>query len=339
MLGGITASTSARVKSPPGHTALRHDRVGMAPEPENDFQKLLELARESAQALRDAGVAPQSPVSALRGWLAIERLDFTDVTHAAGDGSGPQFETLHFEQIWLTVDGRLQNARRERAAQLGSGGERYPDSGSTRAGAVIASPDDLGARWDGAYGSTSRWIDRVERSVQDVPSGPREDSAARTAAAQRRTTAELLERRGRDVAAPGTTEPAASRARDVKGLSVSGYAAAGLAAALIVWILSDFERAFTTLLWATPLLLLAFAAATIYVGFSRFGPHGFAVIIGTAVSVVLLWVGYVVTVDLWLYDNPRACSFVERLPKGQEFCAPKDTGAEQWDPPLWHFGR
>ena len=309
----------------------------MARDADNEFQRLLQLARDSAHALHEAGIAPRSPTSSLHGWLAIERLDFTDVTHADGDRSNPQWEAVHFEQIWLTVDGHLRNARRERTALVdaAAGAAVAVESDVTRAGTVIAAPTDIGARWDGPYEATSRSIDRVERTIQDKPHGPREDAAMRIANALHRSTAELLERRRPDSAAPASPDPVATRARSFTRMYVAG----ALMIALIGWVFADFNAAFSLLLWSTPLLLLMFAAVTAYVGFSRFGGAiGFALIVGTLTSLFVLWAGYVVVVDLWFYDDPRPCAaFVEGLPGGAEFCAPRRTGAEQWDPPLWHF--
>jgi len=190
----------------------------MEPEPDGEFQRLLELARDSAGALLEAGVAPRSPVPSLRGWLAVERLAHTDVTHAAGADSEPQSEEVHLDQIWLTDDGRLQNARRVRAAPIdrtasAAGAGPAAQSDATQAGAVIASRRDIGARWDGPYGGTSRWSDSVERTVQDTPAGPREDPATRIAAALERTTAELLDGGGVE---PAPSEPDDPRAHDAQ---------------------------------------------------------------------------------------------------------------------------
>ena len=204
----------------------------------------------------------------------------------------------------------------------------------TRAGTVIRAPADIGARWDGAYGATSRWLDDdVERTVQDTPDGPREIAATRIAEALRRSTAELLERRRPDIAAPVSAVAVARRTR------TRAYVGSALMIALMGWALADFNGAFSLVLWFAPLLMLLFTAVTAYVGFSRFGGAlGFAFLAGTVTMLLVLWAGYVVVVDLWFYDDPRPCAaFVERLPGGAEFCTPRRTGAQQWDPPLWHF--
>ena len=87
-------------------------------------------------------------------------------------------------------------------------------------------------------------------------------------------------------------------------------------------------------------MLLAFGAATLYFVFSQFGGlNALGFLASMVLFMLIAWGGYVFTVDLWFWDNPSPCAaFVERLPGGTEFCTPRQTGAEQWDPPLWHFG-
>lgn len=173
----------------------------MSASPSDDFARLLEIASASAEALRAAAVAPESPL--LEGWLVMQRLDRTEIVHAPTTGGAPhRFETFH-EQIWLTADGSLRKALRVHSKGydgLGDlpSGAVATSSDSLAPGAVICDPREIAeSRWDGEYGPTSQREGQLETILQDTPCGPRQDSLARVAIALTNMTSLLVERRSR----------------------------------------------------------------------------------------------------------------------------------------------
>jgi len=214
----------------------------MDPPPDHDFSRLIGLASASSRALRAAGVPPESP--ALPGWLVLQRLDRTEIAHASASNDRPRREETFYEQIWLTVDGELRQARRTHIQQRGGGadgpsGGVVPDSDATRPGAVIATFEDVsGSRWDGAYGPSSQRDGSIETIVHDEPCGPRENPATRIERALERMTAWLIE---------GADPPAAVTART--GLATVLAMSVGMVVGLVVVLAGTAVAAFMLYAW------------------------------------------------------------------------------------------
>ena len=280
---------------------------------------MIDAARASARTLAEAGVEPESPAHLLSGWLVLQRLDRTEIAEPDASGAVRQ-ERSYYEQIWLTPAGELRCASRCHAVLRAPDGTVYPDTDRTDAGAEITAPQDIAdARWEGA---------------------------TRITAALDAMTPWLLERR-RDAGAPASTRLGGLEAMVRSGVrpEISGTARAVAWGLLILtlawplWAIADFTAAFSTLLWATPLVLLVMALVSVYVGFMHFGAVGFGVLAGVAVFLVISWIAFAVTADVYLYGGGPCPGIVEALPKGVEFCAADHSRRANWLPPLFHFGQ
>lgn len=140
-----------------GPKGPRATRVVLVSAPPDDaFVRLLAIATQSAEALVEAGVAPQQVTDTISGWRVAERLRETEILHAE-NGWEVERERMSYLEVWLTPVGDLHEIYATRIPYSKFGDE--PGWSSHLGPTPITSIDDL-KQWDGDYAAHPHGVSR-----------------------------------------------------------------------------------------------------------------------------------------------------------------------------------